>query len=157
MKIYLAAPFFSPDQVAVCAKIEKLAARFKAVSLYSPRHDGVLVSIPLAERKLHTKRIFYLNISHIADSAVMIAVVDGRDVGTTWEMGYYYRLKQSHPLLSLRLITYTDADYGLNVMIKESVDAHCRGMGELEEVMYGVVDNDRDVYKRFRRFDEAVT
>jgi nucleoside deoxyribosyltransferase len=157
MKIYLASPFFSPAQVAVCEKIEGLVRRCPSLNLYSPRHDGVLKDIPVEERKYKTKFIFNLNISHIADAGAMIAVVDGRDVGTTWEMGYYYRMKQAHPLLRLRLITYTDADYGLNVMIKESVDAHCRGVDDLESLLYAMETKDETAYGRFLNFDPRVT
>lgn len=155
MKIYLASPFFTPEQIAVCQKIEELVSTFPSLDLYSPRQDGVLRDMAPAERKASTKKIFSLNVRHMDQALVMIAVVDGRDTGTTWEQGYFYRLKRTERLRFL--VTYTDADYGLNVMIQESVDAHCRGLADLGFVLRALASDEFHLLGNFRDFDPRVT
>jgi nucleoside 2-deoxyribosyltransferase len=155
MKIYLASPFFTPAQVAVVEGIEKLISKYPSLEVYSPRKDGVLIEMPPEEKKKNTRRIFAKNVAEIFNSDVVIAVVDGRDQGTTWEIGFAYAMV--HLLNEMRIVTYTDADYGLNVMIKECVDAHVHGLAELEALLRGVMADEVGIYKKFRDFDPRVT
>jgi hypothetical protein len=34
-----------------------------------------------------------------------------------------------------RIVTFTEKDYGLNVMIQECVDSHCRSAADLRDVL----------------------
>ena len=51
-----------------------------------------------------------------------------RDVGTVWEMGYAYGSGKT-------IVSYSDKGYGQNVLVTESVLAHCTCMNELRDVL----------------------
>ena len=154
MQLYLAGPFFNPKQVATIERIEQMiAANFPhTISMYSPRHDGVLAAMSPEERRRSTKKIFERNCEEIERSDVMLAVIDDRDVGTIWEMGF-----ACGNLCAPWIITYTDQSYGLNVMIQESVEAHVRGIDELRDCLDYLVNGDMNGVRLFRNFHEAVT
>ena len=75
------------------------------------------------------------------DANVLFAIVDGRDTGTVYEMGYFraltdhFKLKSENSTAENKRysITYTNENFGLNIMLKESVDAHIIGVGDLKK------------------------
>ena len=129
IKVYIAAPFFNSEQLEVVKKIEDVL--FKAnIAYFSPRTNGILTEIPKEKRKEYTDEIYKMNINCMDDSNVMIAVVDDHDIGTMFEIGYFTRKKNTSSDENY-LMTYTDNNFGLNVMIQKSVDAHIVGEGDL--------------------------
>ena len=64
---------------------------------------------------------------------ILFAVVDGRDTGTVYEMGYFkaladhfkYKNKSSEAEHKRYSITYTNENFGLNVMLKEMLISCC--------------------------------
>ena len=136
MRVYLAAPFFTPEQVRVVERLER-AIEDTGNQLYSPRTDGVLSKMSLEDRALSKRKIFDTNCREIAAADMVLAVVDGRDQGVTWEIGYAHGLRDDcgGDLEDKLIVTYTDQNYGLNVMIQECVDAHCRGMAAALDVL----------------------
>jgi nucleoside 2-deoxyribosyltransferase len=127
-KMYLAAPFFTPSQIKTVelmeAEIEK--AGFE---LLSPRRSGVLMDMSPSERAASARRIFVKNCEDITASDYLLALVDDRDPGTIWEMGFCTGIG------GRLLFTYTEHDYDLNVMIKGSVAGHARGPTELRGML----------------------
>ena len=89
MKIYLAGPFFNEKQLAT---IEIIEEQFDNVGLdyFSPRKGGGKIEhLPLEKKMKESKRIYQSNIDAIMDCNILLAVVDGRDTGTIFEMGYF--------------------------------------------------------------------
>lgn len=129
MRIYLASGFFTPEQVEVVEAIEKVAR--KRHHLFSPR-EGTKLGSGLGknyeERKKSAEEIYERNVKAMNSTDVMVAVVDGSDAGTMFEMGYY--AAKSKPI-----IAYTALDKGLNIMLQEAVVALCRGPVELERLL----------------------
>lgn len=114
--IYIAAPFFKTEQVAMVEQIEK-ALSLNGYGFYSPRSDGILLDLPETERQSRKRIIYDTNIMKLLASDSMIAVIDDRDIGTIWEMGY-------GKAIGLHTVTISSKSYGLNVMLAESVQAH---------------------------------
>lgn len=150
INVYLAGPFFNPEQVAVIEKLERLLAKFPVFSVYSPRVDGVLIEMSAADKIKNSRQVFMTNCQKLRWADLVLAVVDGRDTGTTWEMGFAFAT-------GIKIITYTDNDYGLNVMIQESVAAHARGEEDAEKILSAINRFDVDRLKDFRNFHPAVT
>ena len=121
--IYIAAPFFNADQVATVAMIE---AKLDSANMayFSPRSEGTLLEMTSKEKIQHMDRIFKSNIDNMVKANIIIAVIDGRDIGTIWEMGFAYALGKT-------VISYTNMDHGLNVMLAKSVQAHVKSMVDL--------------------------
>lgn len=155
MKVYLAGPFFNPQQVAIIEKIEVLLSKFKGLEVYSPRKDGVLIDMSPEERAKAKRGIFEKNVKEIYACNLMVSVVDGRDAGTIWEHGFAFCMK--HIGYDNLIVTYTDENFGLNVMIQESVDAHAKGMENLEAIVAAIVDADLFTLTKFHDFNPGVS
>jgi nucleoside 2-deoxyribosyltransferase len=128
---YLAAPFFKPHEVAV---VEKLEREIEGVGfgLLSPRRSGVLLDMSPKHRKESARKIFAQNVADIVACDFMLAVIDDRDTGTTWEMGFCYGLGDRS------ILTYTEHDYAINIMLKGCVSGHARGVEELKSMLQAI-------------------
>ena len=128
MRLYLAAPFFTPSQLDLVVRLEGIVNAIPDLVLYSPRVDGVLTKMTQEERDAAALSIFEKNCEEIARADVVLAVIDDRDTGVIWEMGYAFAK-------GVPIVTYTDRDFGLNVMLKGCAMAHARGVGEVFKVL----------------------
>ena len=129
-KVYLASPFFNPEQLLLVKTIEVLIKNI-GLECYSPRLDGVLQDMSPEERARSTKRIFEKNCAEIMKCDAMFAILNDRDTGTIWELGFGYAYKQFRNL-DYRIITFTSGENKENVMLKECVNAHAHGLEQAE-------------------------
>jgi len=129
--IYIAGPFFNEKQVNFINQIEK-ALNKNRLEYFSPRSEGVLLSMSEEDKAKSKRDIYESNIGHIKDASLMVAVIDDRDVGTIWEMGY-------GTALGIPIISISNHSYGLNVMLAESVSAHVLS---IEEMLVAIHDPD---------------
>lgn len=92
LKVYMAGGWFTKNQNEVLTNLEDLLREMEGVSAYFPRHDGVKLSPNEFHDHNLRKRVFDDNVSHILESDVIVAALDGRDgtydTGTVWEAGY---------------------------------------------------------------------
>ena len=164
MKIYLAGPFFNEKQLATIELIETQLDKL-GFDYFSPRKGGGKIEhLPLEQKKKESKRIYQSNIDAIMECNILLAVIDGRDTGTIFEMGY---LRGAHDFANefwkngpwRYLVTYTDENYGLNIMIKEAVDAHLIGEHDLKAFTNLIKSHDWDpaeVFSHFQNFNPNV-
>jgi nucleoside 2-deoxyribosyltransferase len=140
LKIYLAGPFFSEKQINLIERIESEFDKY-GFDYFSPRKSGGVIShLSLEDRTRESKKIYDSNIREMVNANVLFAIIDGRDTGTVYEMGYFkaltdhfrYKSDKSEKDLKRYSITCTDENFGLNIMIKESVDAHVVGEQDLK-------------------------
>lgn len=124
--VYLASPFFRPDQIERVEEVEKLLEKH-GFTYFSPRKE--LVCPPNAGDGLR-KKTFEGNHNGILDADMVIAITDGKDVGTIWEMGVAYQA--GVPVIGVAL-TLGDAPF--NLMLSESCSSTCRTMKELEKTL----------------------
>jgi nucleoside 2-deoxyribosyltransferase len=141
MKIYLAGPFFNDKQIETISRIEQEFDKY-GFDYFSPRKSGGVIShLSPEDRTKESKKIYDSNVSAMIDANILFAIVDGRDTGTVYEMGYFRALTDHFKYKSERSawenkrysITYTNENFGLNIMLKESVDAHVIGVNDLEK------------------------
>jgi len=136
MKIYLAAPFFNPVQVALVEKIEDLLATvYPGVEVFSPRKgknalemNGKYLSKGLVPPEPLKTAVFRDNYVNIEDASMVLAVIDDRDVGVLFELGFAYAK-------DVPILTYTDQSYGMNLMLAMSITAHTKGHAQLQEAL----------------------
>jgi len=123
--VYLASPFFSPKQRELLDSLREKLLNLD-LSVYSPMHDGEILSKnPSSPERIH---VFESNTEAINSSDIVVAIIDDRDMGVIWEIGYAYA--KGKPI-----ITYTNEKYGLNVMIAQCVIAHVNDMSILESIL----------------------
>lgn len=160
IKVYLAGPFFNPKQVAVIDKLER-ALRFYpgTFELFSPRSAGPIENLSPEEKAARAEAIFADNVDKMLWADMILAVIDGRDTGTTWEQGFCYALRMFGPRAPLpRIVTYTEENFGLNIMLRYSVDGHLHGIDEAVGFLAAVergVDLD-DELRCHQNFNPAV-
>jgi|TARA_R110002020_G_scaffold48763_5_gene138989 nucleoside 2-deoxyribosyltransferase len=140
LKIYLAGPFFNDKQINLIETIEFEFDKY-GFDYFSPRKGGGVIShLSPEDRTKESKRIYESNVKEMINANVLFAVTDGRDTGTVYEMGYFkaltdhfkYKSDKSERDLKRYSITCTNENFGLNIMLKESVDAHIVGERELK-------------------------
>lgn len=113
MNVYIAGPFFNDAQIERVVNIEELLVSM-GIEFFSPMRHGVLN----VETQDKAQSIFDGNVSAMDKASTIIAIIDDRDTGTIWEMGYAYATEKD-------IITYTTQEHGLNIMLAKSVRAHC--------------------------------
>lgn len=143
--IYTASPLFTEDDLKTCETVENLlnsseldyfAPRFgtaeqgkELVKANSVLTDAIKTQLSrgiitdqykeaAAIRDKMAKQILDANLKAINNCKLMIANVDNRDAGTMFEIGY--AIAKNIPV-----ITYSAHDYGVNLMIGQSVLCHC--------------------------------
>jgi nucleoside 2-deoxyribosyltransferase len=91
MKVYIAAPFFNPTQLAIVEAIKQKLTNidypycyFYSVSIFSPKDESMF------KQGDNPETILNLNCNAILTSDFVIAVTDDKDVGTMFECGYAY-------------------------------------------------------------------
>ena len=129
LKVYIAAPFFSPEQLYVVKSIESLLEQ-NGIEYFSPRSDGTLKDMTLDERRAKMGEVFRSNVDHMDWCTHAIAFIDDYDTGTVWEMGYLYATHK-------KIVSFSDNYYGINVMLNEAIVAHCKEFGALVPALKG--------------------
>ena len=129
MRVYIAGPFFNDEQVGVIARIEMLLEKM-GVDYFSPRSEGVLKKMSKEERAAKMGDVFKSNVRNMDWCTHCIAVTDGYDTGTVWEMGYLFATGK-------QIITFSNEYKGINVMLNESISAHCIYYLDLIEALEG--------------------
>lgn len=127
-KVYIAAPFFNAKQLTLVKAIEGELTDL-AVEYYSPRVGGILMELSAEEKTQSKGQIYKDNVDQIDSCTHMIAVIDDRDVGTIWEMGYATAKGKT-------IASISNEDYGLNVMLAESVKAHIRSVDDIGAALF---------------------
>ena len=127
MRVYIAAPFFNEEQLSKVKGIESLLED-AGVEFFSPRSEGSLGNMTPEERKAKMSDIFQSNVDHMDWCTHMVAVIDDRDTGTIWEMGYGFATGKG-------IVTYSACYHGINVMLNESIMYHAN---ELQDIMGGL-------------------
>lgn len=129
--VYLAAPLFTPEQNATLDVIESILDD-AGIAYFSPRRGGInMAGLEGQDRLDAAQHIFDINEEMMDKCNVMIANIDDRDIGTAFEIGRFTGKDQSSNIL----ITYSNNNYGLNIMIN-----NCGGIGH-----FGKVDQLREV------------
>ena len=83
---YLASPCFNDEQIKREESIKK-TLRGYGYKVYAPREHGIVGSLASQEAVTST---FNSNVEAINNSRMVLAITDGKDMGTIWEAGYAY-------------------------------------------------------------------
>ena len=129
MKVYIAAPFFNPQQLETVKRIERQLDR-ERINYYSPRSEGILQDMnPEAQKKSKTV-IYNTNVQALDDCTHMIAWIDDRDTGTIFEVGYFAGVQKD-------IILYVHDTSKISVMLAEAAIAVCDDLYKLKLSLYG--------------------
>lgn len=121
MKIYFAHPYFTESQIAVADKIKNILSEIEAahpdVTILNPFDFSPNIEGDRDAKRRMSPLVVAANESLLDDSDLVLALIDDRDTGVIWEMGYARSNGTS-------VITISDHDYDLNIMLSGTVLAH---------------------------------
>jgi nucleoside 2-deoxyribosyltransferase len=122
MKVYIASPFFNEEQLE---RVKFIEDKLKELNydFFSPRLDTYVK--PDSDNDARWKA-FQDNLKGIKDSSFIIAVTDGKDVGTMFECGYAFSEG-----VSIIYFAETLGERPFNLMLAMSGDAVCKSRDEL--------------------------
>jgi nucleoside 2-deoxyribosyltransferase len=121
--IYIAAPFFNSKQIDFVMEIENILDEYD-MEYFSPRSFGIIHKLSDEDKAKRIKAIYECNVEKICEADTMIAVIDDLDTGTIWEMGYA-------TAIDIDIISISNHDYGLNVMLANSVRCHIKHIDDI--------------------------
>jgi nucleoside 2-deoxyribosyltransferase len=126
MKIYLASPFFKPEEIAVVDLAEK-TLRQKGLDVWSPRENEARDAGEFGSPSW-AKATFKMDFNAISECDVMVVLYHGNysDSGTAWECGAAYALKKPVVLVHVH-------DDNSNIMMHVSAHANVQGIHGLSE------------------------
>lgn len=125
--VYLASPFFRPDQIERVAFIENMLEDC-GYTVFSPRKEFVVKPNATSEDR---KKGFTGNCEAIDKADFVLAVTDGKDLGTIWEAGYAFA--KDKPIL---YFAETLGNNDFNLMLAESgLLGVCKSREDLERVL----------------------
>ena len=81
--VYLASPFFNDEQTELRDRVKRVLEE-KEFEVYSPGEEN------LYQPGDDPLKIFNENIVQIEDSQLVVAITNGKDVGTIWECGFAF-------------------------------------------------------------------
>lgn len=117
IEVYIAGGFFNEEQLKAVSDIEERLKK-ESISFFSPRLEGgILKNMSPREKARSISNVYRSNIDAIEEAGVVLAIIDDFDTGTVFEMGY--AVAKGVPVISI-----SNKNYGLNVMLSESVQAH---------------------------------
>ena len=129
MKIYIAAPFFNPEQLALVRAIEHTLFKL-SIPFYSPRSEGILDDMEMKEKQNSKAVIYNTNINAMDDCTSMIACIESRDTGTIFEVGYFAAQKKD-------IVLYLQDVSKVSVMLAEAAISICDDVSWLQEALNG--------------------
>lgn len=109
--LYLASPFFSPEQVER-EEFIKDELRRQGLKVFSPKENCFL---PATASNTAQQSVFKQNCDAIKACKAVFAITDGRDIGTIWETGYAYGVRT--PVV---YFAETLGEKGFNLMLAQS-------------------------------------
>jgi nucleoside 2-deoxyribosyltransferase len=129
-KVYLAGPFFNPEQIDTIHRIENLC-KLNHVDFFSPRLECMCPPDATEEQRRYS---FEANVFHIVNAKYILARIDDFDPGTMWEMGYASRC-------GVPTYAFTTVEgRGLNLMLAASGVRIIQGWDKLGKFLEGYLE-----------------
>jgi len=120
--VMLASPFFTTDQVDSVRALEAVIESCGYLCLSASR-DGTVIA---AESTWDDRRKgFQWSLDSISACVLVVANIDDRDNGTSYEMGYAYG--QDKPIVTISM-----HDYDVNLMLACGIIGHLKSLEELK-------------------------
>lgn len=136
MRVYIASPFFNDRQKNNVEAIRnRLLTQPDIFDVYSPMHDGILLTKTSSERALNIT--YSENIGELTRSDLVIVIMDrdevyGYDTGTVWEQGYASALGKP-------ILIYIPKGSKLNAMLIAGAKGYTDDPLRIIQLIYDVV------------------
>jgi len=130
MRIYIAAPFFNERQLEIVKSLEGWLD-YLGIDYFSPRSQGKPLKDMSGKELLKARgEVFQNNVDNMEACSHMIACVEEKDTGTSFEIGYFF--KSGKPI-----IMYSEKIGRINVMLAEAAFSICDDPFKLSAAING--------------------
>lgn len=128
-RAYIASPIFTPEQLEKVGEVEALLDEV-GYHAYSPRREGIMLApdAPAEERD----KVYWSNFYAVTSADVLVAILDNKDTGTTWEMG-------CAAATGVKIVAVTLDIPRMNVMLERGVIAHVKSLPQLRGLLKALV------------------
>lgn len=136
MNIYFAHPAFTPEQKAFREYILELFKKTKISSnirILDPFEFSPAIEGDREKKKLMAGAVAQSNIALLDQTQLVIAVIDDRDLGVAWEMGFANAR-------GIPTITVSSKDYDVNLMLSNTVVAHIPSLRDNETSFLSILE-----------------
>lgn len=119
--VYLAGPFFTPEQKAVMAELKEILTS-SGFSVADPQElNPVVKDLPPEERTPDLfSRIYNDNLKAMWSSSIIVAYIGEKDVGTAFELGFF----RSKAVGNHAIITFSGEGQSTNLMLTQCSNKH---------------------------------
>lgn len=128
-QIYLAGPWFTPDQLRRLEMIKTLMDDV-GITYYSPKDECLFEN----GKDIDPKSVLQMNVNAIHDCEFVLAITDGKDPGTLWECGYAYA--EEVPIVYVWLTHEKGQKF--NLMLAASGACVCLDARQITDVLYHI-------------------
>ena len=155
MRVYIASPFFSPEQLDYVKAIEATLDEFK-IDYFSPRNEGVIKEMSDSDKLKNAKRMYLKNVAELIACNITLVNLDWKDTGTIFELGYAARLKEEiyNPDKTRKIVTFTTIEKPVNLMLKYCIDIHAENYKYLGSILEEISEGELTTTKNNLRIDE---
>lgn len=124
MKIYLASPFFCPEELEHVEQLEKML-RELGHEVFSPR-EAQLPELEFGSFEWRTN-VFRNDLNHIKWADIVVGIVKDNydDTGTAWELGASY-------ILGKPVYLYNPSGNIINLMLTDSLHGYFESVEEIK-------------------------
>ena len=128
---YIAAPFFNEEQVTSVEKVKECLIQH-GYTFFSPKdHNPINPTASYLEQK----EGFDTNVMEISNASVIVAITDGKDMGTLFECGYAFA--SNIPII---YVAFSLGDNPFNLMLAHSSYAVCKTIEDLVNALKNLKD-----------------
>ena len=121
MKVYIAGPFFNPEQVEIVEKVKSILDK-TTIDYYSPKDDCLYTP----GGSITPREAFEENKKEIKNCNFIIAITDGLDAGTLFECGYAHAINRQ-----ICYLWINNNNQKFNLMLSESASCICYSYKDL--------------------------
>ncbi|GEA95494.1 nucleoside 2-deoxyribosyltransferase [Weissella viridescens] len=137
MQVYLAAPFFSDEQISRVSILEQALENNPTVDdYYSPRQHQTTDAPQFSAA--WAAEVFQRDVTQVRKADVIVTVADYRDndadSGTAFEQGMAY-------VLETPIVMFEETDYQTNLMLTESLTTFISDPSELAQLDFHALPN----------------
>lgn len=124
-RVYLAGPFFSPQQIKLVKTFEVMLTG-KGLKVYSPRKQQS--KSPYGSMKWR-RQTFASDVRAMADADLVFAIYNDEDAGTMWEIGHARSMKKP-------VLVFNSKENRVNLMIAQSLHAYLDSVEKVRQYSF---------------------
>lgn len=142
--VYAAGPYFTDADKSSMDNLKSITDLIDGIDVYYPFIHGYDYKVLMNKYAPVTagKIIFAENIAMMDRCDLMLALLDGRDQGVSFEIGYANAKR-------IPILSFSNSGYGINLMLSCSVFGHLSTMDNMKDTLESIVSKFEFIRSRY--------